>query len=192
MHTLEPWDYRFYVAQLRGVIRDSVRMDDDPQGGDGGRSGQLSKYLTLGNVLRGLSLITETSFGVRLERQSLHPGEDWAGGTGHSVKSTRNNRASQDFDRNSDSDFTVGAEGSTGAAGDPADPVGGEVRDVMRFVLRDMKSDRELGVMYVDLFTRTGKRSAGAAHFVVRCGRKLAPGEHPVDTVLPMEESIRA
>lgn len=60
----------------------------------------------------------------------------------------------------------------------------------MRFVMKDVDSGKELGVMYLDLFHRQGKRAAGAAHYVVRCGRELATGESPVDTVLPKAESI--
>jgi len=60
----------------------------------------------------------------------------------------------------------------------------------MRFVLQDIKTGADLGVMYMDLFDRHNKRAAGAAHYVARCGRDLGDGERPVDSILPDREFI--
>lgn len=109
MDVLEPWDYTFYTSQLRGAIRDSVR----PAGGSGGTQDatqSLSRYLTLGNVMRGLSMITEKTLGVRLERQDLKPNEDWSGAGGHELK------------RRSAGDEAQGSPLAADGA-DPADPV---------------------------------------------------------------------
>lgn len=66
------------------------------------------------------------------------------------------------------------------------EPVAGEVwhPDVRRL---DVVSEQDglIGILYCDLFSRSGKDSGLAAHFTVRCGRRTDEG-----AVLPGEESI--
>jgi len=78
---LQRWDQDFYVSKLRGMIQESV-LNKEALNSSESLVAPLRPYITLGNLVRGISFITETVFGARLVRQPLKPGEDWSGGGG--------------------------------------------------------------------------------------------------------------
>lgn len=60
---------------------------------------------------------------------------------------------------------------------------------VRAFEARDASSGRDLGLVYLDLLARPGK-APGAAHYVLRCGRRETPGGKPALPALALAASL--
>jgi mitochondrial intermediate peptidase len=147
-----PWD----VPLLQGALAAaSPAAGTDGGGGSADDDGSplasaYKRYATVGAVLRGLQGVVRAAFGVEMVREPVRAGEAW-------------DLAS--------SAVTSGAGG--GAAGWARHGAPGVDAPSSLFKYRLVhESEGDLGVIYFDLFARPGKY-AGAAHYVIRCGKAL-------------------
>lgn len=145
-----PWDVPLLQAALTAA---SSSAADGAASGSADDDGSLlaaayRRYATVGAVLRGLQGIVRRAFGVEMVREPVRAGEAW--------------------------DLAASSTVAGGAAGWARHGApGGDAAPSSLFKYRLVhESEGDLGVIYLDLFARPGKY-AGAAHYVIRCGKAL-------------------
>lgn len=133
---------------------------------------EVAAYFPLPAVLDGLQSIMHRVFGVTMVRLPVADGEAWSGGDAGSGAGTgigslfawgKGPRSQQ--------------SGATGAS-----PL------LVKYALRH-DSEGALGTMYLDLFARPNKFT-GAAHFVIRCGKKLHEGDGRFEEALGVQPQV--
>lgn len=133
---LQPWDLGYYQNLQRSSQSAKAAQSEFTRA-----ASQVRDYLSVSNCLEGLKYVTESLFGVHLERQSMQPGESWL------VAQQRNVGNRSEYEDNA----LVKYQLFDGRKENPNEK--GEL----------------LGTVYLDLFQRPQKFT-GAAHFTVRCG----------------------
>ena len=148
---LEAWNVPFFRAKAISKILEERNLSGDTtlSSHPSLSSASSLRYLSLRNVFRGLCMVTERSLGLRLIFHGVSLQE--AGGAPNVYRCEVYEAAGG------------GAEGT--AAGGSGGGSGAQ---------SSQQGEQHLGTIYVDLFAREHK-IGGAAHFVVRCGKKGQP-----------------
>lgn len=167
---LRPWDVEFLHARVRSAVVSPELAH------------ALSHYFTVGNVLRGYTLLLQRLFGIEVRLVAPTPEEDWTAQTSGRLKDELIKLELWEDEGNHMADGT----GQTGGAdSDSAPPK------------KEKKKERVLlGVMYLDLFARPNKFHNAAA-FNFRSSRRVffhveGEGETavPVDSAAGEERQI--
>ena len=157
---VEAWDRAF----LMGIVKaERARVDGS----------ELKDYLSVSNCLDGIGLLVQRLFGIELREVPFDEGEAWLAsddnldaGLGSSLRGLFGGAG--------------GAANSSGGIGSTSS--GGGNNGTLRKLVLWHEREGAVGHIYLDLFPRPGKYNH-AAHFTVRCGRRLEDGSYQLPVV---------